>query len=100
MSDRIWRGARMSEHPSISYPSSQDMTPLPWAGILDRVSQSLGPELSQQLSALALPPLHRVKQRFPRECVTEVEAHLRRELEQPAFRARIPAGGRVAITAG
>src|SRR5439155_17408998 len=78
----------------------KNMTPLPWAGILDRVSQSLGPELSQQLATLPLPPLYRVTQRFPRERITDVEAHLRQALNQPPFRARIPAGGRVAITAG
>src|SRR5207248_6045801 len=93
-------GTRMSEYPSISYRSSKNMTPLPWAGILDHVSQSLGPELSQQLSTLPLPPLYRVKQHFPRERITDVDAHLRQALEYPAFRARIPAGGRVAITAG
>src|SRR5438874_1288215 len=76
------------------------MNHIPWSGILDRVSQSLGPELSQQLSTLPLPPLHRVTQRFPRQRITDVEAHLRQALNEAPFRARLPAGGRVAITAG
>src|SRR5436305_1030900 len=76
------------------------MSHIPWTGILDRISRSLGPELSQQLATLPLPPLHRVTQRFPREAITDVDAHLREALNQPHFRDRIPPGGRVAITAG
>src|SRR5581483_9257936 len=76
------------------------MSELPWAAVLDRVSQSLGPELSRQLAEMPLPPLHRVVQRFPRECIEDVGAHLRAVLDDPRFRERIPAGARVAITAG
>ncbi len=77
------------------------MSVIPWADVLPRVSQSLGPALSAELAALPLPPLHRLEQRFPRDRVEDIRAAVREQLMlRPEIRRRIRKGAHVAVTAG
>ncbi|HTE20853.1 MAG TPA: lactate racemase domain-containing protein [Armatimonadota bacterium] len=73
---------------------------LPWADQLTSVSQSLGPGLSSELAALSLPPLHYVRQTFPRQLITDVEAAVAEQFARPEIQERIRPGARVCVAVG
>ncbi len=75
-------------------------TLLPWLDTLTRVSREVGPGLSSAIADLELPPLHHVRQRFPRPLIEDVGQAVRAEFARAEIAVRIPRGGRVCLAVG
>jgi len=73
---------------------------LPWIDELTSISQRLGPGLTEELAHYPLPPLHHVRQRFPRPLVEDIDAAVAAELARPEVRERIRPGMQVCVAVG
>jgi hypothetical protein len=73
---------------------------LPWTDQLTSLSRSLGPGLSSALASVELPPLHTVRQTFPRPLIEDVAAAVAEQFRRPEVRERIRPGSRVCIACG
>src|SRR5688572_27226994 len=73
---------------------------LPWIDDLTSLSQRLGPGLSAEVAATPLPPLHHVRQNFPRPLIEDVAAAVTEQFRRPEVRERIRPGSRVCLAVG
>lgn len=75
-------------------------TVLPWVDHVTDLSARLGPGLSGDLASMPLPPLHHVRQHFPRRLIEDVEQAVAAEFRRPEVAARIRPKGRICIAVG
>lgn len=73
---------------------------LPWIDQLTDLSTRLGPGLSREVAGVPIPPLHHVRQNFPRPLIEDVEAAVAAEFQRPEVRATIRPGQRVCLAVG
>ncbi len=75
-------------------------TVLPWASKLLDLSTRLGPGLSGDLASLELPPLHHVRQNFPRPLIEDVRGAVTEQILRDDIRALLKPGNRVCLLVG
>lgn len=73
---------------------------LPWIDQLTNLSTRLGPGLSGEVAKFPIPPVHHVRQNFPRPLIEDVEAAVVEQFQRPEIRATIQPGQRVCLAVG
>jgi hypothetical protein len=73
---------------------------LPWLDQLTSLSGRFGPGLSNSIAAVPIPPVHQVRQRFPRPLIEDLDGAVAAEFARAEVRERIKPGARVCVAVG